>query len=375
MTGSASFKVTVVDKIAPTIAVPADITVPGTSSNGAIVNFTVSASDLVDGSVAVTCTPASGSTFPLGTTTVSCSATDKAGNTASATFNVTVTGGVFVTLLSSSGKGLSGAVVQYYSGGWKSFGTTGSDGTARMLLAAGSYDFQMTYAGASIQKSQNVGTNPNVKFQTVLVTMKLLSSSSKELNGTAQYTAGAGGWMTFGGGTTTTTMELLPTSYAFQITYAEASWQFSQNTASNPNVLFRTTLVTVELLASDGSTQLSGTVQYYSAGWRTFGGGTTTTTMELLPTSYARTSYNFLISYAGASQQLGQNVTTNPLVRFQTVQVHSDSGKCTSYNAGNGWKTFTQDMQLLPGTYTFRFSDGTTDTSYTLVIGAVNHIH
>jgi hypothetical protein len=85
-------------------------------------------------------------------------------------------------------------------------------------------------------------------------------------------------------------------------------------------------------------------------------------------------TYNFQIMYAGPSQQNSQDVSKNPNVKFQTVHVHSDSGKCTSYNAG-GWKTFTQDMQLLPGTYTFRFSDGTKDTSYTLVVGAVKHIH
>jgi len=39
-----------------------------------------------------TCTPASGSTFAVGTNTVSCSATDAVGNKASGTFTITVIG-------------------------------------------------------------------------------------------------------------------------------------------------------------------------------------------------------------------------------------------------------------------------------------------
>jgi hypothetical protein len=219
--GTITARFALADTTPPVITVPADITVNATGPNGAVVTYTASASDLVDGPVTVTCTPASGSTFPFGTTTVSCSAKDKAGNSALGSFKVTVPT-VTVTLLASNGSGLSGAVVQYYSGGWKAFGTTGSDGTAKMGLTPGTYNFQISWAGATQQKSQNVGTNPNVVFQ--------------------------------------------------------------------------------------------------------------------------------------------------------TVQVHSDSGKCTSYFAG-GWRTFTQDMQLLPGAYKFRFSDKTKDTSYTLVVGAIKHIH
>ena len=60
--------------------------------SGAVVTYSgQSATDLVDGSVPVTCSPASGSTFAIGTTTVTCSATDAHGNTGTKSFHVTVT--------------------------------------------------------------------------------------------------------------------------------------------------------------------------------------------------------------------------------------------------------------------------------------------
>ena len=80
-----SFKVTVVDTTAPTLALPDDLTVQSPT-----VTYTASATDLVDGTVGVTCTPPSGSTFAAGTTTVHCSASDTRGNTATGTFQVTV---------------------------------------------------------------------------------------------------------------------------------------------------------------------------------------------------------------------------------------------------------------------------------------------
>ena len=58
--------------------------------NGAEVTYSATANDEVDGNVSVNCTPASGSTFALGETTVECSATDAAGNKATGSFTVKV---------------------------------------------------------------------------------------------------------------------------------------------------------------------------------------------------------------------------------------------------------------------------------------------
>jgi len=86
----ASFHVTVVDTTPPAIQLPSDITAQATNASGAVVSFTATATDVVDGAVAVNCFPASGSTFAVGTTNVQCSASDIRGNTSSGSFNVTV---------------------------------------------------------------------------------------------------------------------------------------------------------------------------------------------------------------------------------------------------------------------------------------------
>jgi hypothetical protein len=87
---SGSFTVTVVDTTAPTLTLPANITTEAAGPSGATVSYTATASDVVDGALAPSCTPASGSTFAIGTTTVTCSSTDAHGNKATGTFTVTV---------------------------------------------------------------------------------------------------------------------------------------------------------------------------------------------------------------------------------------------------------------------------------------------
>lgn len=117
-TGTASFNVTVVDTTPPTLNLPTDITVSAQDASGALVSFTASANDLVDGPVPVTCSPDSGSLFPIGQTTVNCSASDSNGNGASGSFNVTVVDNVppVLTLPSDiifTAQNASGAVVDF----------------------------------------------------------------------------------------------------------------------------------------------------------------------------------------------------------------------------------------------------------------------
>lgn len=75
----------------PDIEDASDFTVTAATFNGAIVNYIApTATDAVDGTVPVTCLPASGTQFPIGPTSVTCTAVDTAGNEASSSFTITV---------------------------------------------------------------------------------------------------------------------------------------------------------------------------------------------------------------------------------------------------------------------------------------------
>lgn len=93
---SATVHVTFVDcahvNTSPSLTVPSDITAEATSSAGAAVSFSATASDLEDGDLtsSVSCDHASGDTFPLGTTTVTCAVTDAGGLTTTGSFHITI---------------------------------------------------------------------------------------------------------------------------------------------------------------------------------------------------------------------------------------------------------------------------------------------
>lgn len=96
---SAAQKITVLDVEAPVfgaiarsaVAEAEAVTVNATSPSGAVVTYDPAATDNV-GVTSLLCEPASGSVFPVGSTTVSCSASDAAGNSSSKSFSVSVIG-------------------------------------------------------------------------------------------------------------------------------------------------------------------------------------------------------------------------------------------------------------------------------------------
>jgi hypothetical protein len=90
---SGSFQVTVVDTTAPSlVGMPADGGLVTGNPSGTTLAYTPpTATDLADPAPIVACLPASGSPIGVGTTTVTCTARDAAGNSAAASFAVAVT--------------------------------------------------------------------------------------------------------------------------------------------------------------------------------------------------------------------------------------------------------------------------------------------
>jgi LPXTG-motif cell wall-anchored protein len=88
------FPVNVVDAEKPVLGPISDLVVPiAVHAVSGVVTFASPGATDNSGSVSVQCAPPSGSTMPLGVTTVVCTATDPSGNSASASFAVRVLSG------------------------------------------------------------------------------------------------------------------------------------------------------------------------------------------------------------------------------------------------------------------------------------------
>jgi hypothetical protein len=117
-TTNCSFTVTVRDTQAPQITCPGNLqfVVDAATCSKSNVTYSASATDNCDPAVPIIFSPPSGSTFPKGTNTVQCTATDSSGNTGTCTFTVTVLD--FITLTCQTDRVVAatstvGAMVRY----------------------------------------------------------------------------------------------------------------------------------------------------------------------------------------------------------------------------------------------------------------------
>ena len=78
------------DTLPPELSVAPALFVHADTAEGRPVAFSAVAVDAQDGTVPVVCDPASGSLFPVGTTSVTCRATDRTGNTGASMFEIHV---------------------------------------------------------------------------------------------------------------------------------------------------------------------------------------------------------------------------------------------------------------------------------------------
>jgi hypothetical protein len=289
-----------------------------------------------------------------------------------------------VQLKNSSGTLIEQGTMQYYAGAWRDFGTI-TNGVANKELLPNTYSFRMTYAYASNDKQQNIGTDANVIFQTVNAAVQLKNSSGTLMDqGTVQYYAGA--WRDFGATLNgVVNKELLPNSYSFRMIYAYASNDKQQNIGTDPNVIFQTVNAAVQLKNSSGALMDQGTVQYYSGAWRDFGAALNgVANKELLPNSYS-----FRMTYAYASNDKQQNIGTDPNVIFQTVnaavQLKNSSATLmdqgtVQYYAG-AWRDFGATLngivnkELLPNSYSFRMTYAFISKDITQNIGTSNVVN
>ena len=204
-----------------------------------------------------------------------------------------------------------------------------------------------------------------------------------------------GGWQTLG--TTNASGEVeanIPGgNYSFELTHGGLTNQKTANVSVDPNVLFSTVSVTVELRDSNGDLLAeSATAKYYGGGWKTIGTSETgSITTELLPQNTS-----FSISHKGLSRQIDQNTSSDGTVTFATTNVHFTFNSCSGDSLsggsvkyyGGGWKTLDSltngnlHAELLPRNIHFKldYEGGnqqvTQNTSVTSVVrfqtGTVN---
>jgi Tol biopolymer transport system component len=208
------------------------------------------------------------------------------------------------------------------------------------------------------------------------LTLTLLDAEGRGLAGGTAVPAVGGTWKPqIPGATDANGKLLLNVDYTgitkIKMTVNQSSQEKTMAELAANNYTWQTSKATINVKHWDGTPFAGVSIDQGGGFWdvnkaTTDATGTATVPMFTGATGKFKANYNF------TSQTITQSIAT-PFV-FQTGRVHSDSSTCTRWATGS-WNTFTQDMEVFPGSYRFVFSDGTPTTEYPIAVGVVNHIH
>jgi YHS domain-containing protein len=244
---------------------------------------------------------------------------------------------IFVQLKNSLGSGLPDGTFDYRIG-WGSYSNIGTDniGNGIWSLIDGSPSntkVKVAFKGATLEKEQNIKTNPKFIFATKKITAQLLASDN-----TTDLTSGATfqyrfGWGAYSSLDPVAGEELLPVNTKVQVTYKGASVEKEQNINSDATFDFATKKITAQLLASDNTADLTaGATFQYRFGWGAYSSLDPVAGEELLPVN---TKVN--VTYKGASVEKEQNINSDATFDFATKKITAQllaSDNTTDLTAG-----------------------------------------
>ena len=327
------------------------------------------------------------------------------------------TANITVEVKNSKGEPINDSGILYRANGTNyHFGRTGENGSVNRELFPGSYMFIASYKGtSSIQESVPVNNGSVVSFKTTNVKLHFSGKIRYKAGGYAYYYSeemfpgtyeflfsgnghpekgltitvpddsnveksiayvtlldskgkgiiGAninyynGVWNNNQGttdekGTALVAIDGSPSKPIIQVSHKGGKNQKQQAIKENSFFDFQTKLVTFELLDSKGN--IIDPEQYrahfYAVKWQNLEDIVDGKyQIELLPASYP-----FGVRYHGGWNQDYVDITKNPNVVFQTGAAKIIFSGTTKYYSGN-WYNYTDQVELLPGTYRFSFRD------------------
>ena len=262
---------------------------------------------------------------------------------------------IFVQLQNSSNAGLANGDFKYRIG-WGTYSPLGTDATGNGMWTfvdgnPTNTKVTVTYAGAEVEKQQNIKTNPVFIFNTVDITADLRNSNGGLLTAdTWEYRYGWGAYTPL----TAAGHELLPVNTKVKVGYKGAEVEMQQNAATNSQFDFATKSVKAELKSST-NVSLDADTWEYRYGWGAY------STLNNLGEELLPVNVKVKVGYAGSELEKQQNVATTPNYVFNTTNVTAELLSSTNsaltadkYEYRYGWGTYTDlpsgGAELLPVT-------------------------